>query len=133
MARRKRQRTFSREQRQANRAAIEAEAQRLGPEEVQRRADVALLDLIAAGTAASALRVAELFSELDEHEEFAGFGDVRAALVRQFGRLTGGQELTGEMARSVLDAEEDRLDAQSEAAERERAFERDFGVGGGEW
>lgn len=114
MAKRKRQRSQSREQRQANRAAIEAEAQRLGPEEMQRRADLTIIGEVMGkpGADVSPLELAELYIGLEEDGDWR---NMQAAVERRYERLTG-DGLNIDSAQGRLDDEEERRDAMAEGA-----------------
>lgn len=112
MARRRRRRMFSREQRQANRAAIEAEHDALGRAEVQRRADVALIEATSPGASGSPFRLAELRGVAEEWLPDC-MQEPDRAVERQYERLTG-RALTVEEAERVLEEEEDRQDAEHE-------------------
>jgi hypothetical protein len=107
MSKRKRPgRMMSHEMRQADRAAIVAHETAIGPDEVQRLADVAIIGEMHTDD----LRIAQAFvSESDD----PGWGFDLPALSRQYRRLTG-RSLTRAEALECEAREEDRLDAQAE-------------------
>lgn len=118
MAKRKRQRMQTREQRAAARAAREAEARRLGPEEMQRLADVRTINaVLGADVAQHELTLAAAFEDVEEMAS-AAFG---AVLARQYERLTG-RTLTAAEAERRCNEEEDRIEAEQERAYFEKGL-----------
>jgi hypothetical protein len=101
MKRKRPGRMLTREQRAAGRAAVASEAERLGPVEVQRRADVAELESLWRGLSTDPVQLAETWlAETDD----PGWGIDRAACARQYRRLTG-RALTRDEAESIVDSE----------------------------
>lgn len=102
MAKRKRQRMFTREQRAENRAAVVAQEAALGPVEVRRRADVAEIESYSVGASKNAVMIAEFW--LHETDD-PGWGINLAACARQYKRLTL-VALTREEAENAIHADE---------------------------
>lgn len=110
MAKRKRQRMFSREQRAANRAAVAAERVAVGEPEWLRRNDVAYIYAFGGeGASESPQQLAELY----EDGEFEP--DVDEMIARHYERLTG-RRLDAAEKQRVFEEAEDRAEAAAEAA-----------------
>lgn len=96
-------RMLSRELRRADRLAVAAHEEAIGPEEVARRADVAELDAYSSGLSTRPVDIAQAW--IDETDD-PGWGIDRAACARQYERLTG-RALTRAEAESAIDADAD--------------------------
>lgn len=114
--RRKSARMFTREDRRARREQTVAEARRLGPEELARRADVQtiLIHTSLSGDAESPRLLAEMWvGTLEEinhsnGEPWEGDLALRDACARQFKRLTG-EDLITDLAEGYLEDPRDLL------------------------